>query len=168
MLSIIIMIISLLLDGLLTNYLPYLVNDLSFFTPLFTLISIFIVYPLYRKKEKEYFISIFILGFVYDLIFTNLLFFNAVLFVFVGFLIKYIIKNFELGHIKIIIYVLLIVIFYESLTALFLGIFNIVPITIDRLIYKITHSLLINIIYSELLFIIIKILPKRFKEISIN
>lgn len=168
MLSIIIMIISLLLDGLLTNYLPYLVNDLSFFTPLFTLISIFIVYPLYRKKEKEYFISIFILGFVYDLIFTNLLFFNAVLFVFVGFLIEYIIKNFELGYIKIIIYVLLIVIFYESLTALFLGIFNIVPITIDRLIYKITHSLLINIIYSELLFIIIKILPKRFKEISIN
>lgn len=166
--SIIIMIISLLLDGLLTNYLPYLVNDLSYFTPLFTLISIFIVYPLYRKKEKEYFISIFILGFVYDLLFTNLLFFNAVLFVFIGFIIKYIIKNFELGYIKIIIYVLLIVIFYESLTALFLGVFNIVPITIDRLIYKITHSLLLNIIYSELLFIIIKLLPKRFKEISIN
>lgn len=162
------MIISLLLDGLLTNYLPYLVNDLSYFTPLFTLISIFIVYPLYRKKEKEYFISIFILGFVYDLLFTNLLFFNAVLFVFIGFIIKYIIKNFELGYIKIIIYVLLIVIFYESLTALFLGVFNIVPITIDRLIYKITHSLLLNIIYSELLFIIIKLLPKRFKEISIN
>lgn len=168
MLSIIIMIISLLLDGLLTNYLPYLVNDLSYFTPLFTLISIFIVYPLYRKKEKEYFISIFILGFVYDLLFTNLLFFNAVLFVFIGFIIKYIIKNFELGYIKIIIYVLLIVIFYESLTALFLGVFNIVPITLDRLIYKITHSLLLNIIYSELLFIIIKLLPKRFKEISIN
>ena len=166
--SIIIMIISLLLDGLLTNYLPYLVNDLSYFTPLFTLISIFIVYPLYRKKEKEYFISIFILGFVYDLLFTNLLFFNAVLFVFIGFIIKYIIKNFELGYIKIIIYVLLIVIFYESLTALFLGVFNIVPITLDRLIYKITHSLLLNIIYSELLFIIIKLLPKRFKEISIN
>lgn len=162
------MIISLLLDGLLTNYLPYLVNDLSYFTPLFTLISIFIVYPLYRKKEKEYFISIFILGFVYDLLFTNLLFFNAVLFVFIGFIIKYIIKNFELGYIKIIIYVLLIVIFYESLTALFLGVFNIVPITLDRLIYKITHSLLLNIIYSELLFIIIKLLPKRFKEISIN
>ncbi len=97
-----------------------------------------------------------------------MLFFNAVLFVFIGFIIKYIIKNFELGYIKIIIYVLLIVIFYESLTALFLGVFNIVPITIDRLIYKITHSLLLNIIYSELLFIIIKLLPKRFKEISIN
>ena len=168
MLSIIIMIISLLFDGLLTNYLPYLVNDLSYFTPLLTLISIFIIYPLYRKQEKKYFISIFVLGLVYDLFYTNLLFFNAVLFVFIGFIIRFIVKNFELSYIKIIIYVILIVISYELLTALFLGIYNIVPISIDNLIYKIIHSLILNIIYGELLFIIMKLLPKRFKEISIN
>ena len=168
MLSIIIMIISLLFDGLLTNYLPYLVNDLSYFTPLLTLISIFIIYPLYRKQEKKYFISIFVLGLVYDLFYTNLLFFNAVLFVFIGFIIRFIVKNFELSYIKIIIYVILIVISYELLTALFLGIYNIVPISIDNLIYKIIHSLILNIIYGEILFIIMKLLPKRFKEISIN
>ena len=168
MLSIIIMIISLLFDGLLTNYLPYLVNDLSYFTPLLTLISIFIIYPLYRKQEKKYFISIFVLGLVYDLFYTNLLFFNAVLFVFIGFIIRFIVKNFELSYIKIIIYIILIVISYELLTALFLGIYNIVPISIDNLIYKIIHSLILNIIYGELLFIIMKLLPKRFKEISIN
>ena len=168
MLSIIIMIISLLFDGLLTNYLPYLVNDLSYFTPLLTLISIFIIYPLYRKQEKKYFISIFVLGLVYDLFYTNLLFFNAVLFVFIGFIIRFIVKNFELSYIKIIIYIILIVISYELLTALFLGIYNIVPISIDNLIYKIIHSLILNIIYGEILFIIMKLLPKRFKEISIN
>ena len=168
MLPIIIMTISLLLDGLLTNYLPFLVNDLSFFTPLFTLISIFIIYPLYRKKEKKYFISIFILGMLYDLLYTNLLFFNAVLFVFIGFIIRLIIKNFELSYMKIILYIVIVVVSYESLTLFFLGIFNIIPISINRLIYKITHSLLINIIYGEMLFIIIKILPKKYKEISIN
>ena len=168
MLSIVIMIISLLFDGLLTNYLPYLVNDLSYFTPLLTLISIFIIYPLYRKQEKKYFISIFVLGLVYDLFYTNLLFFNAVLFVFIGLIIRFIVKNFELSYIKIIIYIILIVISYELLTALFLGIYNIVPISIDNLIYKIIHSLILNIIYGELLFIIMKLLPKRFKEISIN
>ena len=168
MLSIVIMIASLLLDGLLTNYLPYLVNDLSYFTPLLTLTAIFIIYPLYRKKEKKFFISIFILGLVYDLLYTNLLFFNAVLFVFIGIIIRYIVKNFELSYIKITIYVILVVIFYESLTALFLGVFNIVPMSIDMLMYKIMHSLILNIIYGELLFIVIKLLPKRFKEISIN
>ena len=168
MLSIVIMIASLLLDGLLTNYLPYLVNDLSYFTPLLTLTAIFIIYPLYRKKEKKFFISIFILGLVYDLLYTNLLFFNAVLFVFIGIIIRYIVKNFELSYIKITIYVILVVIFYESLTALFLGVFNIVPMSIDMLMYKIMHSLILNIIYGELLFIVIELLPKRFKEISIN
>lgn len=168
MLPIIIMTISLLLDGLLTNYLPFLVNDLSYFTPLFTLISIFIIYPLYRKKEKKYFISIFILGILYDLLYTNLLFFNAVLFVFIGFIIRLIIKNFELSYMKIILYIVIVVVSYETLTLFFLGIFNIIPVSINRLIYKITHSLLINIIYGEILFIIIKILPKKYKEISIN
>ena len=168
MLPIIIMTISLLLDGLLTNYLPFLVNDLSYFAPLFTLISIFIIYPLYRKKEKKYFISIFILGILYDLLYTNLLFFNAVLFVFIGFIIRLIIKNFELSYMKIILYIVIVVVSYETLTLFFLGIFNIIPVSINRLIYKITHSLLINIIYGEILFIIIKILPKKYKEISIN
>ena len=168
MLAIIIMIISLLLDGLLSNYLPYLVNDLSLFTPLFTLISIFIIYPFYRKREKEYFIHIFILGIIYDLLYTNLLFFTGVIFVIVGLIIKFIIKNYELGYLKILLYMVIIIVLYESITVLFLGIYNVIPISFNKLIYKISHSLIINLIYGELLFIIIKILPKRFKEISIN
>lgn len=168
MLAIIIMIISLLLDGLLSNYLPYLVNDLSLFTPLFTLISIFIIYPFYRKREKEYFIHIFILGIIYDLLYTNLLFFTGVIFVIVGLIIKFIIKNYELGYLKILLYMVIIIVLYESITVFFLGIYNVIPISFNKLIYKISHSLIINLIYGELLFIIIKILPKRFKEISIN
>ena len=168
MIAIIIMIVSLLLDGLLSNYLTYLVNDLSLFTPLFTLISIFIIYPFYRKKEKYYFIHIFILGIVYDLLYTNMLFFNAVLFIIVGLIIRFIIKNYELGLIKNIVYMIIVIILYESLTVLFLGIYNIVPVSINSLIYKITHSLLLNIIYGEILFLIIKLIPKKFKEISIN
>ena len=81
MLPIIIMIVSFILDGLLTNYLPYLVGDLSWFTPLLTVVSLFMIYPFYRKEEKKYFIIVFILGLLYDLFYTNLLFFNGVLFI---------------------------------------------------------------------------------------
>ena len=59
MIPIIILIISILLDGILTNFLPFLVNDLSIFTPLLTVVSIFIIYPFYRKHEKKYFIILF-------------------------------------------------------------------------------------------------------------
>lgn len=168
MLSIVIVVISLFLDGILTNYLPYLVNDLSLFTPLLTLISIFIIYPFYRKEEKKYFIILFILGIIYDLLYTNLLFFNAVLFVGIGLLTKLIYKTFEINTLKLLMYLPLIVIAYETATALILLTFNIVPITFYRVFYKISHSLILNIIYGELLFLIIKVLPKRWKKIKIN
>lgn len=168
MVPIIIMIISLILDGVITNYLPFMVDNLSLFTPLFTLVSIFIIYPFYRKKEKQYYITIFILGLIYDLLYTNLLFFNAVIFVFIGFIIRIIVKNFEVDYIKIIIYIVILITLYESLTAGVLLVFNIVPITAGKLLYKISHSLLLNIIYAEILFIIIKKLPKKYREISIN
>ena len=168
MIPIIIFVISLFLDGLLTNYLPYLVNDLSIFTPLLTLVSIFIIYPFYRKDEEKYYIILFILGFVYDALYTNLLFFNAVLFVGIGLFTKLIYKNFEINCFKILLYIPIIIILYETGTALILLVFNIVPITIYRLLYKISHSLVINIIYGELLYLIIKLLPKKWKKIKIN
>jgi len=168
MLAIIIMIFSLLLDGILTNYLPYLVNDLSLFTPLLTVVTIFIIYPFYRKKNEKYFVFIFIIGIIYDLLYTNLLFFNAILFIFIGFLSKYIYKNYEITYLKLIIYTILIIISYELLTCSLIFIFHLVPLTIPKIIYKITHSLLLNIIYIEIIYLIINLIPKKYKKISIN
>ncbi len=168
MIPIIIIVISLLFDGLLTNYLPYLVNDLSYFTPLFTVVSIFIIYPFYRKNNKKYFITVFLLGFIYDLFYTNLLFYNAVIFLIIGIISRFINKNFETSFLKLIIYTVIIVVLYESISAGILFVFNIVPISFDKLFYKISHSLLLNIIYMETIYIVIKIIPKKYKEISIN
>ena len=162
------MVISLIFDGIIINYLPYLVNDLSFFTPMFTLISIFIIYPLYRKKEKYYFIALFILGIVYDLMYTNMLFFNATIFIIIGLFTKIINKNLELSILKNIIYIIFIIIIYEFVTAIILYIYNIVPISIDKVLYKIIHSIILNVIYGDILFLFIKVLPKKYKEININ
>lgn len=166
--SIIILIVSLLLDGILSNYLPFLVNDLSLFTPLLTLVSIFIIYPFFKKKEIPYFIIVFVTGMIYDLFYTNLLFFNAVLFLSISLITIYIYKNLEVNSTKLIIYLIIIVAAYESLTGIILFIYNVVPVTIPKVLYKITHSLILNIIYGELLYGIIKVLPKKYKKISIN
>jgi len=83
--GIIFIIISLLLDGILNNLLPFI--NLSLFTPLLTLISIIIIYPLYIKKKKEYLLTIFITGIIYDLLYTNQLFLNGVVFFIIGLII---------------------------------------------------------------------------------
>ena len=168
MLSIIIIIISLILDGILSNFLPYMVNDLSLFTPLLTIVSFIIIYPFYRKKRKQYFLMTFFVGIIYDLLYTNLLFFNALLFLAVSLFIHLIYKNLEVNYFNIIIYIVLIIIVYESIQYLIFIIFNLIPVDISKLIYKISHSLLLNIIYTELLFIIVNLLPKKFKKININ
>ena len=168
MIPYVIMIISLLLDGLLTNYFPYLVNDLSLFTPMLTIISIICIYPFYQKQEKKYYITVFILGIIYDMLYTNLLFWNAILFLLLAVIIRFIYKNYEVTPIRLILYSISIISTYEALTGLFLFTFQLVPVTISKVIYKITHSLILNILYAEIIYGILKWIPKKYKRISIN
>ena len=52
--SIVILIISFLLDGILTNFLPYGVGNLSLFTPLTTIVAIVLIYNFFYHNEKKY------------------------------------------------------------------------------------------------------------------
>lgn len=161
-------VISLLLDGISSYFLPYLPNDLSLLTPMLTVVTIFLIYPFYRKQEKKYFLIVFITGLIYDLLYTNLLFFNATLFLIIGIVSKYIYKNYEPNYLNLIIQIALIITIYELVTALIIIVFNLVPITLTKVLYKISHSLILNILYSEILFLIITKMPKSYKKININ
>lgn len=163
-----IIVVSLLLDGISSYFLPYLPNDLSLLTPMLTIVTIFLIYPFYRKQEKKYFLTIFIIGLIYDSLYTNLLFFNAILFLIIGLVSKYIYKNYEPNYLNLIIQIILIITIYELATALILIIFNLVPMTLIKVLYKISHSLILNILYSEILFLIITKIPKSYKKININ
>lgn len=168
MLPIVIVLISLLLDGFLTNILPYTVENLSLLTPSLTLISLLLIYPFYRKKEMKYTILILITGVIYDLLYTNLLFFNAILFYIVIKVMQYIYKKYEINYFIIIINTIIAITTYELLQVIIISIYNLYPITLYSLIYKIKSSLLLNIIYAELIYFIISIIPKKYRKININ
>ena len=168
MIPIIIIVISILLDGLLTNILPYTVNNLSLFTPMFTILIPIIIYPFYIKQEKKYLITLIITGIVYDIFYTNLLFYNAIIFFVFGLIVIKLYKNIGYDFIKVLIYSLISIILYEIFNMIIILIFNLVPITPYRVIYKITHSIIINIIYVTILYFIVRILPKKYKKIRIN
>ncbi len=168
MIPTIIIIVSIILDGVLSNFLPYTVNSLSLFTPLLTVVSIFIIYPFYIKKEKYYYFVAAATGIIYDLFYTNMLFYNATIFLVLAIITRYISKNFEVNYLNIIIQILVIISSYEIINALIIIVFNLVPMDFYRLFYKISHSLLLNIIYSEILLLIVNKLPKKYKKININ
>lgn len=168
MIGYIIIGISLIIDGVLTNFLPYSVSALSLFTPLTTLVSLIIVYPFYYHRDKEYYILAFILGIIYDLFYTNLLFLNGFLFLLIALLYVKLYKEIGDGVIRILISILLCIVIYELLTAGIILIFNLVPLTFSKVLYKIDHSLLLNLIYGEILFLITKLLPKKYYKAHIN
>ena len=153
--KILIIISSFILDIILSNVLPFMKGDLSIFTSLFVPITIYLIYPFYKNQELRYSIESFIIGIIYDLIFTNLLFFDGVIFLIISLVSVKIYKNFMVDKYKNIMYVFLIIILYEFLVASIFLIFNLVPISFYDFIYKISHTLLINVVYGFLLYEII-------------
>ena len=166
--SIIIASVSLILEIILNNFLPYINGNLSLFTPMFSIVSLFFIYSFFKKEKIKYFVFSFIFGFIYDLFFTNLLFFNGILFLAIAFLITVLYENLEINFLNIILDIIIIIIVYELLTVFIVLIFNLVPITPLQVLYKISHSLIMNIIYGEILYFIIKHLPKKYRSLSIN
>lgn len=153
--KILIIISSFILDIILSNVLPFMKGDLSIFTSLFVPITIYLIYPFYKNQKLKYYIESFIIGIIYDLIFTNLLFFDGIIFLIISLVSVKIYKNFIVDKYKNIMYVFLIIILYEFLVASIFLIFNLVPISFYDFIYKISHTLLINVVYGFLLYEII-------------
>lgn len=168
MTSIIILVISFIFDGILTNFLPYGVGHLSLFTPLLTIVSLIVIYNFFYHNEKKYYFLTFILGIIYDLFYTNLLFLDGFLFLLIAFVITKIYKIVGFNYMWIAIDIVIAIIIYECGFALIIMLFNLVPMTIGRLLYKIGHSLILNIIYGEILYFIIRLLPKKYKKVRIN
>ena len=166
--STIILIVSFFLDGILSNFLPYMVGDLSLFTPMLTIVSFVIIYPLLVKNKKAYYLSGLIVGLCYDFMYTNLLFYNAILFLGIGLLTMFFHRYIRLTWFSLILFVVLVIVGYECANAILILIFNLVPMTFYRLLYKISHSLLLNICYAELVYFIIWLLPKKYKKVAIN
>lgn len=168
MISVIILVVSFLLDGILSNFLPYMVGDLSLFTPMFTIVSLVIIYPFFTKKLKYYFITCFLVGLVYDFMYTNLLFYNAVLFLAVGLILMFLYRYIRPSWLSLILFIVVVIVGYECMNAIVILAFQLVPMTFYRLLYKISHSLLLNLCYGEILYFIIWLLPERYKRVSIN
>jgi len=156
----IILILSFLLEATFTNLVPI---D-SFLIPLFTITSLVIVYPYFKKKNINYILVCLIIGFFYDITFSDSLFVNTISFAIIGGLI-----NLCYNYVKYNIYTssiinIIILISYRIITYIMLLSIN--YITFNKYIFLkgISNSLLLNIIYGIVLYITIELLAKIFNK----
>ena len=150
-------VISFLLDGVMSRY----ILAPSLFLPLFTIVSLVIIYPYFNNNNYRYFRYIAILGLLYDITYLNTLFFNFFIFMLIGFIIGFF--NYLLSnnlYTSLLITIISIVI-YRITNYLFIVIFKNYSFNFFDLLESIYSSLLLNLIYCIVLYILTEIYSKK-------
>lgn len=163
-------VLSFLLDGVLTNFLPFFQGDLSFLTPYFTIVVLFLAVPFFtRKKEiKNYYILAIVLGILYDLFYTNLLVVHAVLFAVLAFFFRKTWENMQINWITIPLLLILFIGFYHLLFIGLLLLFHSVQVSVLDFLYVWSHSILLNLLYGEMIYFAFSTWNKKYLRMSFH
>ena len=154
----IVIIFSFLFESVFSN----IVNINSFLIPLFLLTSLSIIYPYFKNKNFNFVIVSIICGLFYDISFTNSPFINTISF---GICSGLIILSYN--YVSYSIYSsnfinIINIIIYRVISYLLLCIVDFVNFNESILLEGIYNSLLVNLIYGIILFIIVDLISKIF------
>ena len=149
------LIISTIIDLLLSTNITNIYQNLNYFFPSILITSLPISYLL-TKNKIIFFIAIIIIGIIYDLLYSDILLINLYFLILLTLLTKIFYQNKKPTTLNITILTLIGVITYDLYLSLILILTKTQNITINDIIYKETHSLILNIIYLILSLIILK------------
>ena len=146
-----IIVISFFLESIFSNF----VNISSIFIPLFTITALVTIFP-YFNVEKEYIKMCLLFGFLYDIVFTNTLFINLVLFTLIYFVTK--ILNYYLANNLVNNFIMLFIniLFYRCFIYFIYVLSGTLSFNTFYLFKSIYSSLIINFIYSIVLYFVIE------------
>ncbi|CCY46798.1 rod shape-determining protein MreD [Firmicutes bacterium CAG:822] len=154
----IIIIISFLLEGIVSNFVP--IN--GFLAPLFTLVALIIIYPLF-DETAEYYKYAFVTGLVYDLFYTDTILFHAIILCFMAFIITRLNLVLSDNYLNILVIMGICILIYRVVTYSLLVLVSTMAFDFMALIISVLKSLIINLIYSALLFFVVKKCQRKYK-----
>lgn len=155
----IILIFSFLFETMFTN----IVSINSFLIPLFLLTSLSILYPYFKDKYMTFFLVSIICGFLYDITLTNTPFINTITFGICSILIIIVYNYINYNIINSNLINIIIIIFYRIISYLFIFIVDFVKFNEVILMKGIYNSIIINVIYGIVIYIIIDLISKIFR-----
>ena len=154
----VILIVSFLLDGIISKYIP--INGI--FYPLFSLVSLLVAYPYFCDDKRNYYKCSFIIGLLYDLIYTDTMVFYAFLFLFMAFIIIKLSIILASNYFNMIIIALVSIVIFRSVSYIFIVITGNISFNYHIWIRGIYSSILINVIYTIILLFITNLISKIF------
>lgn len=159
--SILYLVISFLLEGIMSNIFPSTLSNISYFTTIYTIISFVNIYP-YFDNDKKYYLLILIFGILFDVLYTSTFFINIFIFIIIGIIIKLLYNLFpeNIFMTNIISYICIII--YHILSFIILVIVGYNDYNIMLLFNIIIHSIFMTIIYTSISYFIIKFMYNKF------
>lgn len=138
----IISLLAIILDGVISYFLPSYFNKISYLYPMFT---ISLIPFLSHSDNKKNLVFIFIIGLIYNLLYSNVFLYHSLVFIMLAKLDYIFLKIFKENILSYIALVTINIILYDSLYFLLIILTNYQIVTFNDLIYKIEKSLPINI-----------------------
>lgn len=164
-LVIIVLVVSFFLESMVSNFVAM---DSTLFIPLFTIVSLVIIYPYFKKDHISYLKTAAVLGLFYDIVFTDTLIVNLFLFVFTAWLIQkmnYVLSN---NYLNVAIMTMFAIIFYRIVSFGVLILIGYLNFSEFALIKGITSSLLLNVIYAVIVYAITDYFSRKHHIVKID
>jgi len=159
--SVILLIFSFLFEGFISNCIASSLTEFNLFSTLYTLITLVVIYQ-YFYNEKKYYILLIIFSFLIDIVYTNTLILNVVLFIAISLIVKFL--NFILPENILMVNIMSIcsVILYHILSYIILTIINYNTYPMSLLLNICLNSIIMTIIYTTLIYYVSKFLYSKF------
>lgn len=154
----ILLFISFFLEGVVSNFIPF---DTNFLNPLFSFVAIMTIGFPFLQKSKKYYIICFIYGMLYDIVYTNTLFLHGILFLLLGYIGHYILHSLTLHLTNIVLFLFISITLYRIFTYGFLCLVKYVSFSSSLVLHSITSSLILNILYAVILYLILSLQVKK-------
>ena len=154
-----VLLISFILEGIVSNLVP----TSSLFIPLFSIVSLLVTYPLFNENKIKYLIYSGTLGLLYDLVYTSTPFINTFTFVITALIITFICKFITLNKLNLVLIILFILLFNQTINYLLLCLFRYRIFNNATLLEGLYSSLILNVVYSYILYVVIEIINKKRK-----
>ena len=133
-------LLVIILDGVITYLIPSYFNKLNYFYPMLTISLI----PIFINK-KNYYLYIILLGSLYDLLYSSIFLYHIIIFIILINIDIKIAKYFKYSLLLFLLLSLLNIIIYDGIGFILIIITSYQQVNFYDLIYKIDHSILLNI-----------------------
>lgn len=153
-------IISFYLEGLCS-----MLFKTPFFFPLFTLLSLVLTYPCFRKYGSTFFKTCLIVGILYDVAYTDTILIHGFLFCVLGFFISLFYRLFDKNFWTILLFSFFIMGVYQIFYYVLFLLAGRVIFSFSMIFNSIVYSVMSNVLYVLILYGVL-VLLHRYKRIE--